>query len=385
MLRFFLLITLLFVPLIGHSQANLSGTLVDAVSGNPVSFATVYLDGTSKGEVTGDDGSFLLRNVALPATLIISHLNYVNQALSVTNSSGLLSIRLVPREEMLVGVEVTDRNLREKTLAEFKLLLLGTDDWGKSSSIRNDKVLRFDRDYVEKSVTVRTENMRAKLLERENNDARWSEDGRKYFFDEAVNLKAVTAAPLEIELPHLAYVLRMDLNQFMAQYAEGRRAYLGTFFFADSKVVKPKHLRNRQRAYLGSAMHFARSLLANTLSQNGFKVVEVIKDEVTKKETVREIYLRSHLHKVNEKTWELRGLRGRDFAVLYYADGKQRPLPPRKWRRSQPAQSSFYVEADRCVLFTGGVFGDASIAFAGYMGTRGLAWLLPVDYVYKED
>jgi hypothetical protein len=177
----------------------------------------------------------------------------------------------------------------------------------------------------------------------------------------------------------------MDLNQFMAQYAEGRRAYLGTFFFADSREVKPKHLRNRQRAYLGSAMHFARSLLANSLPQNGFKVVEVIKDETTKKETIREIDLRGHLHQVNEKKWELRGLSGRDFVVLYYADGKQRPLPPRKWRRNQPAQSSFYVEANRCILFAGGVFGDASIAFAGYMGTRGLAWLLPVDYVYEEQ
>ncbi|WP_020570266.1 carboxypeptidase-like regulatory domain-containing protein [Neolewinella persica] len=383
--RFCILVILLCVTIIGHSQANLSGTLVDEVTGEPVSFATVYLDGTSKGEVTGDDGSFFLRDVALPATLVVSHLNYVNQALSVTSSSGQLSIRLAPREEVLAGVEVTDRNLREKTLAEFKLLLLGTDDWGKTSSIRNDEVLRFDRDYVEKKITVWSENMRTKLLERDNENARWSGDGKEYYFDEAVNLKAATVAPLEIELPHLAYVLRMDLNQFRAQYAEGRRAYLGTFFFADSKEVKRKHLRNRQRAYLGSSMHFARALLANELPQNGFKIVETVKDEVTKQEAVLEIDLRTHLHQVNEKTWELRGLSGRTFTVLYYADGKQRPLPPGKWRRSQPAQSSFYIEADRCVIFAGGVFGDATIAFSGYMGTRGLAWLLPVDYVYEEE
>jgi hypothetical protein len=366
-----------------YAQTNLSGTLIDAQTGEPVAFATVYLDGTSKGEVTGDDGSFLLRDVALPATLIVSHLNYVNQTLAVTNSMKPLSIRLAPRKEVLASVEITDQNLRERTLAEFKNLLLGTDDWGKSSRLRNDEVLRFDRDYVEKTVIVRTENMRQLLLARDHTDARWSEDGNKYFHDQAVSLKAVTVAPLEVALPHLAYVLRMDLNQFTAQYAEGRRAYLGTFFFADTKDIKPKHLRNRQRAYLGSAMHFARSLLANGLATNGFKVVEVIKDSTTKEEVLQEIDLSTHLHQLDEKAWELRGLKGRDFAVLYYGDNKRRPLPPWKWKRVQPVQSSFYVEADRCVLFAGGVFGDASIAFAGYMGTRGLAWLLPLDYVWE--
>jgi hypothetical protein len=379
-----LILTLLLFSRAGHAQTNLSGTLTDAVTGEPVAFATVYLDGTSKGEVTGDDGSFLLREINLPATLVVSHLNYVNQTLAVTNVSQPLAIRLAPSEEMLASVEITDQNLRERTLAEFKNLLLGTDNWGKSSSLLNDEVLRFDRDYVEKTIVVRTENMRKLLLARAHTDARWSEDGKKYYHALPENLKAVTVAPLEVALPHLGYVLRMDLNQFVAQYAEGRRAYLGTFFFADDEVVKRKHLRNRQRAYLGSTMHFARSLLANALSTNGFQVVEVIKDSTTKEETFQEIDLSTHLHQINEKIWELRGLSGRSFAVLYYADNKQRPLPPWKWKRAQPAQSSFYVEADSCVLFAGGVFGDATIAFAGYMGTRGLAWLLPVDYVLEE-
>ncbi|MFK8165608.1 MAG: carboxypeptidase-like regulatory domain-containing protein [Lewinella sp.] len=381
----FQLVFFLFLPLFGLAQTNLSGTLIDSVSGEPVAFATVYLDGTSKGEVTGDDGSFSLSDVALPATLVVSHLNYVNQTLRVTNAAAPLSIQLSPREEVLAGVEITDRNLREKTLAEFKLLLLGTDEWGKKTTLRNDEVIRFDRDYVEKTVMVRSKNRRNYLLKRDNDYARWSEDSTKYYFENATNLKAVTVAPLEIEVPHLAYVLRMDLNQFVAQYAEGRRAYLGTFFFADAKTLKSRHLRNRQRAYLGSAMHFARSLMSNSLGTNGFKVVEVIKDRRTKEETLLDIDLEVHLHQVNEKTWELRGLKGRNFAVLYYGDGKHRPLPPWKWKRVQPVQSSFSVDADRCVLLAGGAFGDSSIAFAGDMGTRGLAWLLPVDYVYLEQ
>lgn len=377
--------TLLLFPALTYAQINLSGSLLDAGTGEPVAFATVYLDGTSKGVVTGDDGSFLLHDVALPATLVVSHLNYVNQTLAVTTHKAAFSIRLIPREEVLASVEIIDQNLRERTLAEFKNLLLGTDDWGKASSLHNNEVLRFDRDYVEKTVIVRTENMRKLLLRRDHTDARWSEDGTKYYHTEPENLKANTVAPLEVVLPHLGYVLRLDLNKFLAQYNEGRRAYLGTFFFAEANNIKPKHLRNRQRAYLGSAMHFARSLLTNSLATNGFQVYEVLKDPETKKEVFKEIDLSVYLHQLNEKTWELRGLSGRDFAVLYYSDNKQRPLPPWKWKRVQPTQSSFYIEADRCILFRGGVFGDASIAFGGYMGTRGLAWLLPVDYVWDGE
>lgn len=376
------LLCLLCTQLIAQQQ--ISGTITDGANGEPIAFATVYLDGTSKGEVTGDDGTFSLSGVVLPATLVISHLNYQNQTLPLSSATGPLAIRLVPAEEMLVGVEVTDGNLRQQTVTEFKKLLLGTDDWAGKSTIRNDEVLRFDRDYREMTVEVNNDYMRNLLVERDRPDGRWSIDGSKYSYDEAENLKAVSRGPLVIRLPHLGYTLRMDLNAFEAEYFTGRRAYLGTFYFVSDTKLKARHRKNRERAYLGSAMHFARALLAGNLVENGFKVVEVTKNQETGSDIVRDIALAGYLHQRGENSWELRGLAGRRFVILYYADGKNRPLAEDKWSRAQPVQSRFFVEENKCILLAGGAFGDATIAFSGYIGNLGLAWMLPVDYVFGE-
>lgn len=366
------------------AQATLAGTVTDALTGEPVAFATVYLDGTSKGEVTQDDGRFTLTGVALPASLVVSHLNYRNQTIALKATGAPLNIRLAPAEEMLAGVEVTDLNLRQETLAEFKSLLLGTDEWAQKAAILNDEVLRFDRDYRERTVEVNNDYMRNLLVSRDRPDGRWSLDRSQYFYEEAANLKAVSNGPLVIRLPHLGYTLRMDLTGFEAEYRSGRRAYLGTFFFAPDARIKARHRKNRERAFWGSAMHFARSLLANDLAGNGFKVVEVTKNPDNGHEVVKEINLPSFLLQTGTNVWELRGLAGRECVILYYADGKNRPLPPEKWSKSQPVQSRFFVEEDRCVLLAGGVFGDAAIAFSGYVGSLGLAWILPVDYVFGE-
>ncbi|MBC6995113.1 carboxypeptidase-like regulatory domain-containing protein [Neolewinella lacunae] len=379
-----LLLLLLFTTAFTQAQGTLSGTVTDAQTGEPLGFATVYLDGTSKGDVTDEAGRFTLANVVLPANLVISHLSYTNQVLALTADPGPLSIRMEARERVLAGVEVTDRNLRQKTLAEFKTLLLGADEWGEQSTFQNDNVLRFDRDYRPQTIQVHNERMRQLLLSAERSDGRWSADGSTYTFEEATNLQAVSNGPLTIRLPHLGYTLQMDLNHFEADYRSGSRTLLGTFFFAPSAKQNAQQRKNRERAYLGSAMHFARALLAGTLTENGFRVLEVSKDSTGRGEIVQDILLRDYLHPGEDGTWELRGLAGRSLAILYYADQQKRPLPPEKWRKQQPVQSRCFVQEDRCLLLAGGAFGDASLTFSGDMGSRGLAWLLPVDYVFGE-
>lgn len=380
-----LLFLALMASLITSAQTQLTGQLRDSLTSEPIAFATVYLDGTSTGDVTTDDGTFSLGPVSLPATLVVSHLNYHNQTIALTSDPGPLKISLRTREEMLASVEVKDQDLRAKNLKEFKRLLLGSDEWGEKTSLLNEEVITFSRDYVEKKLMVSNDYMREKLTERARPDARWSLDGKTYYFSDPVNLKADTRSSLRIRLPHLGYTVSMDLNTFLAEYRSGRMAYLGTFFFQPDQQLKPRHRRNRQRAYLGSPMHFARALIKDSLTTNGFKVVEVTKDPTTGKDAITDVVLNSYLKATPTGTYELTGLAGREFVVLYYGDKKFRPLPEKKWRRAQPVQSRFVVEADRCVLLAGGAFGDAGIAFSGYMGTRGLAWILPLDYEQLLD
>lgn len=367
------------------AQNTLTGRVLDSLSQEPVPFATVYLDGTSIGETTNDDGTFSLKGLRLPATLVISHLAYETEYMELVKPGSLGDILLRPREAVISGVEVRDQNLRGKTLAEFTRLLLGQDEWAAGSSIRNDEVLEFDRDYTEKTVQVHNDNMRRRLEKMNRSVARWNKDKSEYTYGKPMNLKAKSRGILKVRLPHLGYSLRMDLNSFLSDYNTRFTSSLGTYFFEEDKNVTDRHRRNRERAYYGSGMHFGRALLAGTLEENGFQVVAVAKGEKMKSGKMAEIDLTKFLLKRNDGTTLLAGLKDREFAILYYSDNRSRPLTKAKWRRSQPVQSRLLVRSNKCILLEGGVFGDTNLIFTGNIGARSLAWALPADFVLEEE
>src|SRR5580704_14733945 len=71
-----------------HSQspgASLSGTVRDSATGKPLAGVSVFLNSTSKGSVTHDDGSFLLVNIP-PGRyeLIVSAIGYGTEQLEIS-------------------------------------------------------------------------------------------------------------------------------------------------------------------------------------------------------------------------------------------------------------------------------------------------------------
>lgn len=76
--RFAFIVLLLCWVNWSEAQNIVSGRVVDSLTNEPVAFATVYLDGTTVGTTTDDDGRFSLdvNPRYLPATIIVSHLNY---------------------------------------------------------------------------------------------------------------------------------------------------------------------------------------------------------------------------------------------------------------------------------------------------------------------
>jgi hypothetical protein len=375
----------LFLCTCVSAQNILTGRILDSLTSEPIPFATVYLDGTSIGETTGDDGTFSLKGMRLPATLVVSHLAYQTEYIELVKASSLGDIILSPREAIIYGVEIRDQNLRGKTLAEFTRLLLGQDEWAVGSSIRNDEVLGFDRDYTEKTIQVRNDNMRQRLEKMNRSVSRWNKDKSEYTYGKPTNLKAKSRGILKVHLPHLGYSLRMDLNTFLSDYKTGYTSYLGTYFFEEDTKPTVGQRRNRERAYYGSGMHFARALLSGTLEENGFQVFTVSKDEQGKRENVAEVDLGASLVKSGNGTNTLVGLEGREFAILYYADGRSHPLPKNKWRRNKPIQSRVLAQSNKCVIYKGGIFGDTNLVFNGNIGSRSLAWALPVDFVLETE
>src|ERR1700754_2196122 len=121
-------LALLFLLSAGDATAQqsagstLSGTVIDSSSGKPLAGVSVFLNNTSRGGVTRDDGSFVLGNVPRGTyDLVISAVSYATYVITI-NSARLpppVRIALHHQAEELTAVTVAP-DLRH-----------GWRDWGK--------------------------------------------------------------------------------------------------------------------------------------------------------------------------------------------------------------------------------------------------------------
>ncbi|NRB51430.1 MAG: carboxypeptidase-like regulatory domain-containing protein [Saprospiraceae bacterium] len=368
------------------AQLRLAGTVLDSTNQAPIPFATVYFDGTTNGQTTDDDGKFSLplQGIELPALLVVSHIGYRTQSVLIEDATQRITIALGVQGQMIQTVVVQDEDRRMENLQEFRATFLGTDDWGKRAKINNEEAILFNRDRRDKKLNTTSKRFRKIVLQGNRTDGTWAEDSSYYAFEEILNLQARGKAPLEISLPDLGYTLQVDLTRFLSSYKQGKTSHLGHYFFipAESKSGKPKakHLRNRQFAYYNSALHFLRSLYNDQLEENGYRVYEQSRNRFGQKPQLKEIDLQPYLRKVEGEQMEIDGLAGKHLAILYYGDAKGRPLPRNKHKKKQPIQSGIFIGEDHCRIRADGTMGDSDIAFSGYIGTRGVAWILPSDY-----
>lgn len=372
-----------------HAQFTLSGQLSDATSGEAIGFATVYLDGTSIGDVSRDDGTFRLTVPADRdnARLIISHLNYQTQAITLSPEQPQLRLALQPKATTLTRIEVEDEDLRAENLREFHDRIIGRDAWGQNATILNDEVIRFDRDVRRAEVKIFSDAVARQLKKRNHRNASWSADSTRYSYDRPTNLKAFTRSAVRIQLADLGYELHLDLQYFLSDYDMRMTSHLGTNYYIPDTAASPKkrrrYAKNRQKAYYGSSMHFIRSLLKDSLSANGFQVVEVITEEdghTLEVPILLPINLKDYLQKGAKSAYYLTGLGDRDIAILYY---KKKRAPE---RITNPAnkpnilQSRMKLIGQQALIYPNGALGDTNLVFSGDIGSRGLAWSLPLDY-----
>lgn len=368
------------------AQLTLVGTVADSATQAPIPFATVYFDGTTNGQTTNDEGQFslALQGIELPALLVISHVGYRTQSVLIEDATQDVNVFLGVQGQLIQTVVVQDEDRRMKNIEEFRSIFLGVTDWGKRAKIKNEEALVFNRDYLNKKLNTTSKHLRKIVLQSNRTDGNWAPDSTYYAFEQALNLQAKAKVPLEVNLPDLGYTLQVDLTHFHSSYKQGKTVHLGHYFFrpAESKRGKPKakHVRNRQFAYYNSALHFLRSLYQGQLAENGYRVYEQSKVGFGRKPKLKEIDLNAYVQKVEGEQMEIKGLAGKHLAILYYGDAKGRPLPPKKQRRKQPIQSGVFIGEEHCRVRADGTVGDSDIAFSGYIGTRGVAWMLPSDY-----
>lgn len=240
---FFLILFFFFTA--GAQQVMITGRVVDAATSKPLSSASVFINGTTKGTVTDADGRFqLLPSAAVSYELIVSFIGYKTVQFVVPQADVgkkflfELSEMEAETEDVLVEPDVKDGwNRWGKTFIET---FIGKSELANKCKLKNPEVLRF-----------------------------------KYNSKTGI-LKVIARDALLIENSGLGYNIRFQLEQYEYKMREGMVGYVGYQFFtpivAKRTKREQKYIDARLEAYNGSLMHFVRSAYRHTLAADGFEV-----------------------------------------------------------------------------------------------------------------
>jgi len=156
-MKFFTLFILLFIFYQNICLAQLyenyiEGNVSDAVSGEAIPNANVYLSNTGWGSTTNSKGYFKIKNV-YPAIyqLVVSMFGYKTQTQELDftkKSTRFINIKLIPQEIKLDEIAVMEKRPDEwqSDLKKFKELFLGKSHFAKECEIENELYINFRRD-----------------------------------------------------------------------------------------------------------------------------------------------------------------------------------------------------------------------------------------------
>jgi len=239
-----LFIVLLLLPVFGYAQRNVRGTLIDSDTNLPISFATIYISGSTIGTSADSNGFFLLRSVpSFKTTLVVSAMGY--EVFSKTLEAGehgleLGDIRLNMRPEMLEEVSISPHSnfVREQRMKEF------LDEFiGKTPNSKKTKLL--NPEFVHTFLDMSTLKMSAKA------------DRTLVFKNDA-----------------LGYLINVDLELFEGSATQGYEIQ-GHYFFiplSDNKAKVKQYEKARKEAYVHSFKRFLHQVFAPKPEWDAFEI-----------------------------------------------------------------------------------------------------------------
>jgi hypothetical protein len=242
-------ILLFFMPFVAIAQVIITGKVINAADNNPLPNVSVFLSNATVGTTTNAGGNFTLSNVK-PGRydLVVSIIGYEthHQDIAVANADlNLPDITIVVKNNVMSEVKIgpPDPNY-DIDFQVFKEEFLGRTENAKRCTIVNPEVIALNY------------NAKKKLLSA-------SSDGFIIIKNQA-----------------LGYRIHYQLTQFTKDYTGQIVYYEGSVLFEEMKgrpSEQRKWERNRLAAYNGSSMHFLRSIISNQVTENGFKVLRLIR------------------------------------------------------------------------------------------------------------
>lgn len=313
------------------AQYKVVGTVLDFSTKQPLEGVSVYYDGTSIGTITNAKGMFsLTTDSQMSALLVISFIGYKTAVFDkVSNGLGVIYLKenAVELDEIVLEPDTWSR---EKKLNIFRREFLGTTTAALQCKIKNE------------------------------------EDIRLYYNKAKNTLFAYAEVPIRIENKFTGYKIDYNLVDFEANFGSFERKFTttvwsytaGTLFFSalNSKKIKKKYLKNREKTYLGSTLHFMRSLASKKLAEEKFQIFKekfqippYAEFEMNYNEQVTQVHQKTKL-----------------LTILY--DGRE--------------QSTLEIHGDTFSIdHYGNHAPSQSVFFGGVLGRQRVGNLLPLDYL----
>lgn len=364
-----LLYLLLLFGLFAVRAQNLTGYVYDAADKKPLQGAFVYLDGTTINASTDTNGFFELKTSGnINAYMIVSFIGYERHILEKPFDAGKpIAVYMVPNAINLEEVVVSKQQVftRKQLLKAFKDQFLGLSGNASSCSIENEEDIILSYDL--------SGNM----------------------------LSAHAIQPLSIINKKLGYKIVFDLMEFKAYYVTKSVKNIdvsSSFFAGTTAFIEIPDNKNaaekRKKAYLGSPMHFLRTVGSGEWEKEKFqlymdrlpadhkdyfkvtdtlenlKKVKVVFNELNKPKPgiVFNAAAGQTLSKPSVATPSPATIRFKKFTILY--DGKQQSFISFN-------TGEFYIDEN-------GLFIPVTeIYFGGEMGKVKAGEMLPADYKYE--
>src|SRR6187399_717664 len=256
MTRIFLFfLCFLFIQNSFSQQFYIRGRVTDNETQLPLKGASVYINNTTKGSTTNDNGDFEIGPLQ-PGRyeVVASFVGYdaLLYSAEIKSSNLRISFKVEKKEEMLREVLVLSGELRKHYLDIFKKYVIGISVAADHCQIKNIEEVQFASGETTDEIVAYTEKA------------------------------------LVIENPELGYTIHFDLIEFYYNKATSGAYFFGYTRFVDwgkDEKTKKKWIRKRREAYDGSTVHFFRSLVNKNLAKERFTVYQLLNTQKEKKDS----------------------------------------------------------------------------------------------------
>lgn len=351
---------LIFVAVAGLAQQrdfSILGKVIDSATRQPLLGASAFCQNTTHGTTTNGEGMFFLRLPNGGYDLVVSYMGYNKQVLRISSSQQLADtvlIELVKEEKAMEEVAVVASNEVADGLTKYGTFFteqfIGTSPNAEQCVLHNPEALRF------------------------------------FYTKKRNRLKVTAKEDLLITNYALGYTMRYQLDSFSYDYNTKISQYTGSPLFQEidsTEAVQEAWKKNRAKTYLGSRLHFMRSLFDSTVTEEGFIVEKLEDDPQSVKGTiVKDLYNGEQY--IADSTDVSIGWTGR-YRISYkpvFPD--KRFLQEYKLPANTRMQVTLLSLTNGFVIEENGYFYDQyDVINTGYWAWKKLSELLPYNYEYE--